>query len=724
MPLNPETRSFLSFASTRNRYIQWLRNRYSVAFNPRRKGEQPVVTTRFGLWSAIAVSTISVGFLALGAWELPEQQSYNLLHKARRELAGAPHWDDRVVVIAMDEASMKRKQFFPLNRGRHAELLRVLEAGQPAAVVFDLFFSDATEQDAEFAEAIVSSANVVLGVVQRETYQEVTPTISQIAEGYFLRGDMGTDYDTDGVTRQLPLIGPKGVPSIAVAALQVSAQTLSATVQADTPTHTPAHTQADNPAQDTLENSVNSRIDEEMASLIDSQTASHSPETLLEPLLPEQAPIWISWPGETTTAQEQHGPGRLPVYSYVDVAEGRVSPSLFQNKIVLVGATMVGADLVRSPFSTSHTVNGVHFFAAAINNLLNESYLRRTAQWQCAVLLVGLAFATGYTLRRQGVYQRIATVAAFPVVWTGLALAAFCLGWWIPLAAPIGTVLLGAIAVQLYEQQEKQQLMALFSMNVSSGTAELIWRHKGVILDQGELAAQTLTATVLFMDIRGFTSIAERLPSQQLLPWLNQYFETMTDCIMKHGGMVDKYIGDAIMAVFGAPVPRTQSEEIQDDAIAALHAALEMHQRLRQLNHKLAKQNLPTIEFGIGIHTGPLIGGTVGNRRRLNYSLFGDTVNIAARLETLTKALPTESPFNILLSASTRELTRAYFPMQPFQSCQLQGRRGLTDVYTIAAPVPPGTLPREGETQPEEYRTLPLNPYPALKPIPPEKDSA
>ena len=115
------------------------------------------------------------------------------------------------------------------------------------------------------------------------------------------------------------------------------------------------------------------------------------------------------------------------------------------------------------------------------------------------------------------VYQRLSTVVRFPILWLALALATFMTVGWVPAAAPIGTVLIGTLAIQLYEQREKQQLMALLSMNVSPGTAKMIWRHKGVILHQGELAAQKLTATVLFMDIRGFTGIAETLPSQQLL---------------------------------------------------------------------------------------------------------------------------------------------------------------------------------------------------------------
>jgi len=247
---------------------------------------------------------------------------------------------------------------------------------------------------------------------------------------------------------------------------------------------------------------------------------------------------------------------------------------------------------------------------------------------------------------------------------------------------------LTALAVQLHEQQEKQQLMALFSMNVSPGTAQLIWRNKGEILDQGELAAQNLTATVLFMDIRGFTSIAETLPSQQLLPWLNQYFETMTDCIMENGGMVDKYIGDAIMAVFGAPVPRTTPEEIQADAVAALQSAMEMHSRLVRLNHKLKAQKLPLIRFGIGVHTGPLVAGTVGNRHRLSYSLFGDTVNVAARLESMTKTLPETAPFNLLVSGDTYKRAQAQFPLERVRSAPIRGRTGQIDVYTLAAQQP------------------------------------
>ncbi len=658
--------------------LPWIQQRYKTLFKRRRKAEQVPGINRFGLWSGLTVAAISVGFSLSGAWEILEQQSYNQLHQAKRALVGAPVWDDRVVVIAIDEASVAHLGRFPWSRDRYADLLNRLQSAQPAVVTFDILFPDPTEQDSQMAQAIVKSANVVLsvGTDSSGSYLNVSSSITNRASGFFLRGDIASPRDADGVSRQLALYGQEALPSLGLATLQVYAETLSSTAQA---TAQPAK------------------------GIAPSETVSQDvAQNLLDLDRLAGTSIWLNWPGEIpqehaqdasqktaqnpdqktfSTARRGHD---LQTYSYLDVVEGRVDASLFQNKIVLVGTTLVGLDPLRTPFQTDPPTSGVYLYAAAINNLLNQSYLRRPPMWQSLWLLVGLAFASSCLLRRQGVYRRLAVVLGFPLIWCVLALASFWLGWWIPVAAPIGTLLLSALAIQLYEQQEKQQLMALFSMNVSPGTAELIWRHKGVILHQGELAAQTLTATVLFMDIRGFTSIAETLPSQELLPWLNQYFDTMTDCIMQHGGMVDKYIGDAIMAVFGAPLPRTQPEEIQADAIAALHAALEMHERLRSLNQHLATQKLPLIKFGIGIHTGPLIGGTVGNRHRINYSLFGDTVNIAARLESMTKALPLDAPFNLLLSADTCQHTQAYFPVQLFRSGQLRGRAGHTDVYTVA----------------------------------------
>ncbi|MEO0458568.1 MAG: adenylate/guanylate cyclase domain-containing protein [Cyanobacteria bacterium P01_A01_bin.114] len=239
------------------------------------------------------------------------------------------------------------------------------------------------------------------------------------------------------------------------------------------------------------------------------------------------------------------------------------------------------------------------------------------------------------------------------------------------------------IARQLQTQHDKQQLMNLLAMSVAPETAQLIWQRKQEIFEQGELAAQELTATVLFMDIRGFTTIAEKLPSKALLGWLNEYFEAMTDCIMAHGGVVDKYIGDAIMAVFGAPFPRTRPEQIQQDAIAAIQASVQMHQKLAELNQHFVNSHRPPVAFGIGIHTGALVAGTVGNRYRMNYSMFGDTVNVAARIEKMTKALSGTATYQILISDATQRHIQDRFKTQIFCSTALRGRGAETLVYKV-----------------------------------------
>ncbi|MEO1390049.1 MAG: adenylate/guanylate cyclase domain-containing protein [Cyanobacteria bacterium J06634_6] len=649
--------------------ISWIKRRYKRTACRHRPEDQQAIAHRLGLVSGVAVAGIAIGLSALGAWRVLELQSYNLLHRTQRAIAGAPTWNDDIVVIAIDEASVEQLGRFPWPRQTYADLLDSLASAQPAAVAFDILLPDATDADQPLAESIVNSANVVLAVGNSQgQYTDVASTIANSAEGFFLRGAADTSSDEDGVSRQLHLYGERGIPSLSTAALQVYAQNIGETTQA-VPSLPPSW----------LQHRAY-------------RSGSHEPQYLLQDLIPEDGNVWIHWPGEVNPpgaasgqsfSQSSGQSGELQVYSYADVMSGQLDSRLFQNKIVLVGSTLIGEDTLRTPFQQAIPTSGVYLYAATINNLLDQSFLRRPAGWQTTLLLVVLAMGGTHVLRQQGVYRRLVMTAGFPMLWSLYAYAGFVVGWWLPVAAPIGTIILIALAVQLNEQQEKQQLMALLSMNVSPGTAELIWRHKGQVLDRGKLAAQSLTATVLFMDIRGFTSIAETLPAQQLLPWLNQYFDTMTDCIMAHGGMVDKYMGDAIMAVFGAPVPRTCAEEIQADAIAAMETAVEMHGRLTRLNRQLAAQHLPTIRFGIGIHTGPLVAGTVGNRHRLNYSLFGDTVNVAARLESMTKTIPEASAFKVLVSASTQEQTKEHFRLQRVKCAQLRGRKEYTEVYTL-----------------------------------------
>ena len=261
-------------------------------------------------------------------------------------------------------------------------------------------------------------------------------------------------------------------------------------------------------------------------------------------------------------------------------------------------------------------------------------------------------------------------------------------GLWIPMAAPVGATFLSMKFLKVAEQRESQALTELFAISLSPQMADFVWQHKDELLTQGKIHSQDLTATLLFADIRGFTTISETLPSDQLLSWLNRYFEVMTECIMAHGGVVDKYIGDAIMAAFGAPVSRLGDNAIQQDALAAVKASVAMVERLKELNQEFETQALPTVRFGIGLHTGPLVAGTVGSRHRASYSLFGDTVNIAARLQDMTKTLTQDTAYPVLISETTYQHVAHQCTAEEKARIQLRGRTGKTTVYGLAIPHP------------------------------------
>jgi adenylate cyclase len=192
---------------------------------------------------------------------------------------------------------------------------------------------------------------------------------------------------------------------------------------------------------------------------------------------------------------------------------------------------------------------------------------------------------------------------------------------------------------------ERDRVRDLLDKNVSPEVAAQLLR------DGSALGGQVREVTIIFVDLRGFTALSEKLPPPELLSLLNRYLDRMSREIERHGGVIDKFIGDAIMALFGAPLAQP------DSAGRALAAALAMEGALMELNHELVREGRPALAFGIGVNTAPVVAGNIGSQRRLNYSVIGDGVNIAARLQSLTRV--PEYRTNILVSASTLAAARA-----------------------------------------------------------------
>ncbi|MEM8948300.1 MAG: adenylate/guanylate cyclase domain-containing protein [Pseudomonadota bacterium] len=214
-------------------------------------------------------------------------------------------------------------------------------------------------------------------------------------------------------------------------------------------------------------------------------------------------------------------------------------------------------------------------------------------------------------------------------------------GWWLPVVPPaLGFVLSLTLAiayVMTRARQEREDIMALFSGVVSKGVADAIWRQRD--RDESE-ALQLMTATVMFTDIKGFTTISENIAEPVLADWLNDYMAVMVDIVAEHGGVIEKFAGDGLTIEFGVPEPRETEAEIDADARASVNCALAMATALPALNADWRARNLPEIGIRIGIHTGPLMVGVIGSADRWQYSIIGDTANTAARIEGYAKDDP------------------------------------------------------------------------------------
>ena len=268
---------------------------------------------------------------------------------------------------------------------------------------------------------------------------------------------------------------------------------------------------------------------------------------------------------------------------------------------------------------------------------------------------------------------------------------AFLSDWWIPSVPPAFAWLGSAALVTTYmlnqEKKERALLMQLFSRHVSTEVAEAIWQDRDQFMDGGRPRSQKFTVTVLFTDLSGFTSVSEKIDPQALLDWLNIYMEAMAQLVMEHGGVVDDYFGDAIKADFGVPLPRVTQAEIAQDAVAAVNCALAMERELKRLNSSWQQQDLATVEMRIGIFTGPVVAGSLGSAQRLKYTTVGDTVNVAARLESFEKDLIDPdlaySPCRILVGETTLRHLDHQFVTKKVGEANLKGKDEKVTIYRV-----------------------------------------
>lgn len=369
------------------------------------------------------------------------------------------------------------------------------------------------------------------------------------------------------------------------------------------------------------------------------------------------------------------GPARsFPTYSAARVVEGDYPDQAFRDRLVLIGVTSETLhDIYPTPYDV--TMPGVEIVATAIDTLVSGQFIHLLppwAEWLCTFLMAGLSLL----LLRWPTTRRLAGMLAGLLLWSGIWWGAFALGnTHIPIIGPASMLLLGTLLPAAQEavtqEIEKQRLRQLFARFVAPEMVDQLVRTQDL-----ESLNQRTQLTILFSDIRNFTTISETMTPVEIVQLLNRYLARMSHVILEHGGTIDKYEGDAILAFFGAPIPHA------DHAQRAVLAALAMRRELRQLKAEWKQEGLAladNFEIGIGINTGDVFVGLLGSKERLNYTVIGDTVNVASRLQDQTKVFH----WPILISESTRQQLDERFQVEFAGAPMLKGKTEPVRVYKV-----------------------------------------
>lgn len=629
-----------------------------------------------------------------------ELRSLDMRFQARGKRAVDP----RIVIVGLDEKTLRQVGAFPIARNYYAKLVDRLSAGGAAIIAFDFDFPTpeknsavealkrleaesgpqltpevrarvraierSSDHDALFAESIQRAGNVVLGHIflDPERAKEVDP---KAAEAYYnilwgkpfpvmqkVKGKGGRAFDLNQAWKGCCVVMQSVEPNIGL----LADAALSYGFFNEDP-------DADGTYRRALlilryqefewYPSLALETWRQYRKVPDQQIAGYLSEHGLERLQYGDQTLWPRYDG--TTLINYAGPYQTyPQYSMIDVIDGKVPERTFQGKIVLVGATALGiGDLRNTPYQ-SHDYMGVEIHANIVDNLLHNGergrgFLTRGYNEEMIDLGFLLAFGLGMGVlfgRIKPLYSTLSLLLALAGFGTAVYGAFARWGMWLSFVVPAGVLVVNYAAItsfrMIFEEREKRKIRRSFGAYVSPGVIKLIEKDPKALLRPG---GQMKELSIMFSDIRSFTSVAEGLTPDELVLLLNEYLGEMTEVLFKWWGTLDKYIGDAIMAFWGSPYPQ------DDHAFRACTCALDMSARLDELNQKWAEEGRKTLNIGIGLNTGPVNVGNMGSSRRLAWTVMGDHVNLASRLEGMTK----KYRVRIVLSEFTyRQIQRAY----------------------------------------------------------------
>jgi adenylate cyclase len=353
-----------------------------------------------------------------------------------------------------------------------------------------------------------------------------------------------------------------------------------------------------------------------------------------------------------------------------------IDPARFKNAIVVVGTTAAGlSDVFVTPFSQGK-MPGAQIHATVIDNLLSQQSLRPLGPAWGLAILIACALAIGLAGVFLPVWPTVGVALATLAGIGGASVVVFGRGVWMPVAEPVLAVAFATFGVTAYqyfvEGREKRQVKQVFSRFVARDVFDQLMADPS----RARLGGERREMTVLFADIRGFTTFTEQGQAEEVVAQLNEYFSRMVAVLFAHRGTIDKFVGDMVMALFGAPLADP------DHADHAVKAALAMLEALADLNRQWAAAGRPPLDIGVGLNTGEMIAGNIGSETIMSYTVIGDAVNLAARLESLNK----EYRAHIIISDATRSRLKGRYDMKPLGTVTVKGKTEPVAIFEIRPP--------------------------------------
>ena len=365
--------------------------------------------------------------------------------------------------------------------------------------------------------------------------------------------------------------------------------------------------------------------------------------------------------------------------SYESIKRGevpKISPQNFEDKIVLVGANAkavaVGLqDTKKTPILEDYP--GVDIQATNLDNIINNEFLVQTTPMQDVLTIAILLLLTFLIIRYFSLFVSIGIIALFMIAYIALCIICYRFNIVIavitPIALQIITMALSYSYRFILEGQNKEKIKHAMGKYISQDVMRDVVKN----IDSIQLGGKKANVTVLFADIRGFTSLSEKLTAEEVSVILNDYFTEIEPIISKYNGVINKFIGDAVLAIFGEPI------QDKNHAVNAVRCANDMLKKVDELQHKWMMEGKPKIEIGVGINTGEAFVGNIGSEKRMEYTVIGDMVNLASRIESYNKIYKT----SFLISATTYENVRDIADVIKISEVTIRGKAKKLNIYEI-----------------------------------------